>query len=397
MSGPLLEHSTESIQPLHPVIKKKFNGIITTDHHTLHPNTPTRHILKNLDDFYYKANNLSEIDLSVLCGDFFHDLAPANDPNMLLCQRWIKKHLQICHERKVYVRILEGTSSHDWGQPELFDILKPKDSPYIKYINTLSIEYIPELDINVMYVPDNFGHTSTEIIYEQALKLLAEHNLTQVDFIFLHGGFDYQLPPIANKGGNLYDSVKWSKLAKHAIFSGHIHKPSTKDNIICVGSFDRTAHGEMHPKGGYQFTFNKDEFEAHFWENRSALIYDKILINKEMDTKEISKELNRYLAKNPPKNTHVRLVGGLSSITGPLINDYKERFPQYHFDLDNVKEDNIEIDDTLYIPEMYKGIALNKTNLKESLFNFMESSIHQNDNIDPDFLAELLNEAMIDE
>lgn len=373
---------------------KKFKGLMSTDHHTLHPHTPTRHILGNLDTFYYKENKLEDIDFSLLCGDFFHDLAPANDPNMMLCQRWIKRHLQICHDKKVHVRILEGTSSHDWGQPEQFDILKPKNTPYIKYVNTLSIEYIPELKINVMYVPDNFGHTSTEIIYEQALKLLSSANLKQVDFIMLHGGFDYQLPPIANKNGSLYDSVKWSALAKHVIFSGHIHKPSERFNIRCGGSFDRTAFGEMHPKGGYRFEWNDDECATEFWENKNALIYDKILVNKEMDAKRITKELNNYLSKNPPKNTHIRLVGGLSSVTGALITEYKEQYPQYFFDVDNVKEDNIEVDDTLYTPEMYKGIALNAGNLKDSLFNFMGSTIHQNDDIDVGMLETLLEEVM---
>lgn len=368
----------------------------TTDQHCMHPHTPTKHILNNLSDFYYKAINLDEVDLNVLTGDFFHDLAPANDPNMMLCQRWIKKHLQICHEKKVHVRILEGTSSHDWGQPEQFDILKPKNSPYIKYINTLSIEHIPELDTTIMYVPDNFGHKSTDIIYEQALKLLANHGLTQVDLILLHGGFDYQLPPMANKNGNLYDSIKWSALAKHAIFSGHIHKPSHKLNIYCAGSFDRTAFGEMHPKGAYKFWWSKDTFKAEFWENKNALIYDKILINKEMAAKQVTKELNAYLSKAPPKNTHIRLSGGLSSVTGSLINEYKEQYPQYHFDVDNIKEDNIEIDDTLYTPEMYKGVALNKGNLKDSLFNFMESTLQQNNDIDRLLLEELLNEVMED-
>jgi hypothetical protein len=245
-----------------------------------------------------------------------------------------------------------------------------------------------------MYVPDNFGHISTDTIYEQALKLMAEHNVSQLDFIFLHGGFDYQLPPIANKKGTLYDSVKWSALAKHAIFSGHIHKPSQKLKIHCGGSFDRISFGEMHPKGGYRFQFNKDEFSATFWENKNALIYDKILINKEMDAKQVSKELNNYLSKRPPTNTHIRLVGGLSSVTNPLINEYKEQYPQYIFDLDNVKEDNIEVDDTLYTPEMYKGVALTRHNLKDSLFNFMESTFVQNDTIDMSLIHEIMDEAM---
>lgn len=375
-------------------MKKVFKGLLTTDQHTLHPHTPTSHILSNLDNFYYKENNLSEIDLSVWCGDFFHDLAPANDANMLLCQRWAKKYLQICHDKKVHVRILEGTSSHDWGQPEIFDIIKPKNSPYIKYIDTLSIEHIPELDINVMYVPDNFGHTSTDTIYEQALSLLSLHKLTRVDFIFLHGGFDHQLPPIANKKGTLYDSVKWSKLAKHAIFSGHIHKPSIKDNIYCGGSFDRIAFGEMHPKGAFRFEFNEDHFKAEFWENKNAVIYDKININTEMDSKQVSKELDKYLKKNTLPNTHIRLVGGLGSVTNPLLSIYKERFPKLFFDAKNADAENVDIDDTLYTPEMYKGTSLTDKNLKESLLNFMKGTLEQTPDIDMNLLNDLLDEVL---
>lgn len=375
---------------------KLFKGLCSSDHHTVHPNTPTRHILRNMDTFYYKENNLAEVSLSVLNGDFFHTLVPANDPNMMLCQRWIKKHLQICHDNKVHVRYIEGTSSHDWQQPECFDILKPKDSPYVKYINTLSIEHFPDLDIHVMYVPDNFGHTSTDIIYEQALTLLASNGLTRVDFIFLHGGFDYQLPPIANKKGTLYDSIKWSKLAKHAIFSGHIHKPSNKGNIWCSGSFDRIAFGEMHPKGAYKFEWNKDQFNCEFWENKNALIYDKILLNKDMDVKAISKELNNYLAKNPKPNTHIRLVDGPGEIVKPLIGEYREQYPKYFFEYENAPEGNVVIDDTLYTPEMFKGVTLNPDNFKDSLLNYMKPTIESNDWVDKDFLAQLIDEVMAD-
>lgn len=375
-------------------MEKRFNALWCSDQHTLHPHTSTQHILDNLSRFYYKDNNLSDIDLSVWGGDFFHDLAPANDSNLLLVHRWVKKYLHSCHERKVHVRILEGTSSHDWGQPETLEVLKPKGSPYIKYINTLSIEFIPELDINVMYVPDNFGKTSTEDIYDRAVDLLANHNLTQVDFIFLHGGFVFQLPPVANKHGTLFDEMKWSKLAKHAIFSGHIHKPGKKYNIYCSGSFDRIAHGEMHPKGAYRFSFNKEHFSASFYENTYAQIYDTIQISPETNVKQLTKIIDNYLRKSPPPKTRIKVKGGLSAVTVALVNEYKDQYPMYHFETDNVKEENIDIDATLYSPEDYKAITLTKDNLKSNLFNFMEPTIGQNDDIDKEYLEQLLDEVM---
>ncbi|WNV45874.1 hypothetical protein [Aeromonas phage AerS_266] len=377
-----------------------IKALWSSDHHTLHPHTPTRHTLSCMDKFYYKDNNPKEIKLSVFGGDVFHDLASANDPNMILVQRWFKKYNHICHENKTYARYLEGTSSHDWGQPELLEISKPKGSPYVKYINTLCIEYFPDLDINVLYVPDNFGKVNTETIYELALEELAKHNLTQVDFIFLHGGFKFQLPPIADKHGTLYDELKWSKLAKHAIFSGHIHKPARKLNIHCSGSFNRTAYGEMHPKGAYRFSFNKEKFFAEFWDNKDAQIYDYIDVTPETTTKELIKILNKYLEKKPPVRTHIKVRNGEGSVVVPLLNEYKEQFPDYVFESDNVKKENVNIDETLYDPEEYAGVQLTKENLKDNLYRFIKNQLGDSVNLfeqyDKELLDELLDEAMND-
>lgn len=373
---------------------KLYKALWLSDQHTLHPHTLTSHILANMSKFYYRDTNLDEISHIVWGGDFFHDLAHANDANLILVQRWVKKFLSICHEKKIHVRILEGTSSHDWGLPETLEILKPKGSEYIKYFKELAIEHIPELDIHVMYVPDNFGKISSDIIYDRAIELLANHGLTQVDFIYLHGGFKFQLPPIADKHGTLYDEEKWSKLARKAIFSGHIHKPGQKLNIYCSGSFDRIAFGEMHPKGAYRYEFNKDKFFAEFYHNKDAQIYDVIQVYPETTAKEVAGLLNNYLAKNPPVRTHIRVKGGLSSVVIPVVTEYKETYGDYFFDYDNVKEDNVEIDDTLYSPEAYKAININKDNLEDNLLQFMKPTIIQNDWVDNEMLTALLAEVM---
>lgn len=377
---------------------KDFLGLFTTDHHTLHPHTPTRHILSNLSNFFYKENDLSKIKLVLYGGDFFHTLAMANDPDVVMAHRWIKNHLEICHANKTYVRVLEGTHSHDRGQPECFDVLKPKDSQYVKYIDTLSVEFIDELNLSILYVPDNFGKIPTEVIYERAIKLLASHNLTKVDIILLHGGFDRQLPPAANTHGTLYDSVKWQALAEHVIFSGHIHKPWEYGKIRCGGSFDRTAFGEMHPKGAYRFNFKNGKLYTSFWENKNAQIYDTLKVTREIDGLELSRVIDNYLAKTPKPGTMIRVDGGSGAVVGPVLDHYRAGYPMYAFDAKNAKEDNVDIDETLYTPEDYKGIVLSKANLEDNLLSFMETTLDkEKDNYDIAYLSELLNEAMNDD
>lgn len=378
--------------------KPMFKALFSTDHHNLHPHTPTRHILANMDRFYYRDTVPKEISLSVFGGDFFHGLAPANDPDMIACQRWAKRYNHVAHNNKTHVRYLEGTSSHDRRQPELLEITKPKDSQYIKYIDKLSIEHFPEFDIHVMYVPDNFGKVSTDLIYDMAIEEMARLGIECVDFIFLHGGFKFQLPPIADKHGSLYDEEKWSLLAKHAIFSGHIHKPGRYKNIYGAGSFDRTAYGEMHAKGAYQFEFNKEKFVATFYENVNAQIYDYMDITPETTSKELMKRLNSYLSKTPPPNTHLKVRNGNPDMVVPLLTQYKEQYPQYYFESDNAKKDNVEIDESLYNPQMFEGTSLTPGNLVENTIRFMQPMLEQaqKDNVqfDVDFLETILKEAM---
>ena len=58
----------------------------------------------------------------------------------------------------IILRILEGTPSHDWKQSKLFIHLNDltKAGTDVKYIDSLSIEYIDKFGINVLY-PDEIS------------------------------------------------------------------------------------------------------------------------------------------------------------------------------------------------------------------------------------------------
>lgn len=368
-----------------------FNLLWHSDQHTLHPHTPTRHILDNIQRFR-ESVGLDEIDIEVWGGDLCDNNTDTSDADYRLLQRWVKQYLYDCHTRKRIVRILAGTSSHDWEQPEMFELLKPKGSPYIKYVDALSIEYIKALDIHVMYVPDNFGNKPKTEIYEEALALLAKNNLSKVDFIFLHGGFDFQLPPVANKHDNLYNASAWSKLASKIILSGHIHIPGHKYNIYCSGSFDRLRHGEMHPKGGYQVYFNKNDYIARFVENPHAMIYDTINITPDTTAKELVRTLDQYLAKGIMKGARIRLSGGSAQTVNPVVDDFRMAYPQYGFDIDNAVVDGVQVNEILYEPEQFKRISLTKDNLVDNTFRYLGDDIPKD--ISLDYLTELLNEAI---
>lgn len=369
-----------------------------SDEHNLHPNTPTKHILGNLSQAYNLCD-ADKMDMEVWGGDLCHRSVHTSDPDYVLLQRWVKDYLYRCHEEKRIVRIIEGTSSHDWTQPKMFELLKPKGSPYIKYIDTLSIEYIDKFDIHVMYVPDNFGKKPKSEVYEDAIKLLAEHNLKQVHFIFLHGAWDFNNPDPLNKHkDSIYDSNQWSQLASLGIFSGHIHKPSHKDNIWSSGSFDRTAFNEMHPKGAYQVYFDKDEMlDPVFYENKNAMIYDGLKITPETTSKEIIKLLDRYLDKLPMKGANIRLYNGKAEVVNPIIKEYQYSHPQYTFSAKNADELGTSSSDVLYEIKDYVKFTITEENLEDNLFRFMDKEFKTRPELDKAFASKLLKELIKNE
>lgn len=362
-----------------------------SDEHTLHPHTPTSHILTNINRMREKIG-IDEIDLEVWGGDLCEGSTHTSDHDYLYLQKWVKNYLHQCHSLKKHVRILAGTASHDWEQPFMFELLKPIDSPYIKYVDTLTVEYMEAFKIHVLYVPDNFGNKPKVEIYNDAVKLLQEHNLTQVDFIFFHGTFDFQLPLIGNLNGNGFDSKAWSELASKIILSGDIHTPSSKHNIYCSGSFDRLRHGEMHPKGAYEVLFNETSCIPTFIENRYAMIWDTIELLPNTTAKQLVSTLDDYLDNISMPGAHIRVMGGEPGIVNPVIEEYKQMYPQYHFVSAFKAVKGAAFEKTLYQPECHDEYKITKHNIKDSYFQYVNGQLPED--IDVDYLSTLLDKAI---
>lgn len=353
---------------------KKIRMLWSSDHHTLHEGTPTVHILSNLGEFFYKYNSLAETDIVVFGGDFFHKLVDASNSSMRLCEYWINKFLIRCAENNVVVRVLEGTSSHDWEQPEIFQILSP-DNLDLKWVKELSIERIEKLDMTVLYVPDNMGGKKPEVIWDEVIDLLTKHNLEKVDFIFFHGSFKYQLDERFSK--HSHDEKLWSTIVNYYIFAGHIHKPSECGPIRCSGSFDRTGHSEEHPKGGYIVDYFPDDKKctATFYENKKALPYITLRITPETTTEELNDKLGFLMDKRYPKASHFWIRGGNPLVVNPIIQFFKQQYPQYDFKKENIVTHEAVIDDELYTEDLYSGITLTKDNIIPSLMGYLNKKI----------------------
>lgn len=341
----------------------------SSDHHTLHPTTPTSHILGNMSTFYYKDHDLAKVGLVIKGGDLTDRLVEAPNRDFIRLKQWSKTFLTRCHEEKVAVLVLEGTSSHDWGQPRHLETLAHEDMDF-RYVDTLSIQHYPNLDdLTVMCVPDNMGALTPDEIWEEALRVLTEHKLDKVDIIAFHGTWPHQLPGHAlNKK---HDPARWESICTYLILSGHIHIPSIKGKVHSSGSFDRIAHGEEHPKGAFVVDLDKTKqtFTATFWENRKALPYVTLKVKEDITTEALVKQLHEFIReKKLPLHAQVRVAGGSGDVVNPVLAIFEREFPHLGFKAKNNKAEELLVEEELFDERTYEGTSIVKENIHESLW-----------------------------
>lgn len=346
-------------------------GLWFSDQHTLHNNTPTQHVLYNASQFLTRSHNLEEVDLVVFGGDFYDRLVDTSHPDMRATQHWIRDFLLECLKHNVIVRVLEGTSSHDREQPENFIVQCP-EGLNLKWVKELSYERIDELGIDMIYVPDNMGGVSPDTIWDRTLALLTDNGVSKVDYVWFHGAFEYQIPLKFSK--HSHSEVKWQSIVKRNLFAGHVHIPSEYGKIRVSGSFDRTRHGEEHPKGGYEFWWDpkSDWCDTKFWENKNALPYYRVLQHPDDTNDELLDRVNQVIQlKKPQPKSRIQIRGRNGALIKGVAEYLQATYPDLFFDIDSSSQMEKEISQDTVNDLTYEGVDINEHNYCDHLVQFM--------------------------
>lgn len=306
-----------------------FRFISVGDIHFGHPQTPTSHIIANLDRYCVSDAQLQTADMLIITGDVYDRLLHNADENVHRINSWITRLLYRCAAHDVLVRVVEGTPSHDRGQPRFFaeQARNAKIPVDLHYAPTLSIEYIDRFDMHVLYVPDKWRSDTQETLHEVRV-LLKQHNLEQVDFAIMHGAFTYQLPEVVTEP--THDPEAYLALVKYLILIGHVHQMSHYQRILAAGSFDRICHGDEGPKGCFDVQVRApDDYRVTFVENKGAKRYDT-LDCRDMDTKSLNVLLRKHL-QDLPAGSAIRLRCHNHDAANGDIDHLRKSYPQYEW------------------------------------------------------------------
>jgi len=352
----------------------------TSDQHTAHKRTPTHHVLGNLSKFLVVDHDPAKTDIVIFGGDFMEDLVNFKQAEGKAVTKWGGNYLHQSHSinPKMIAVWLEGTSSHDWGQPEHFVHLAPEGMD-VRYVDTLCVHTYEQLDgLTIMYVPDNMGALTPDEIWELALKVLKENNMDMVDIVCAHFAFDFELhTKVRHKGHSL---ERWETITRHYILAGHIHTPVSKGKLRRSGSFDRTAHGEEHAKGGYRIEFDKktDVFESFFYENKNALPYITLNVEPNIQALQLVKDIHACIRENKmPAFSQLRVVGGSSLVVGPVLEVMAREYPLMGFDSETTKAKDQLLSDDESDHRIYEGITLVKENIAAHIWEEAEPRFEQ--------------------
>ena len=216
-----------------------------SDVHLLHPRTPTYLIVENFRSYVLNDMALSSVKLMVIVGDFFDRMGMFGNADVQCCLTLIDDILKACARRGIVLRVLNGTPSHDRDQSVSFQTLYNLGHYALnfRYVNNIEIEHIEDLGLHALYVPDEM-HADTADTLKEVERVFSINGIEQVDYAFMHGVFDFQLPEVS-KPHLKHDSEYYLQRVRRHIFFGLDHRHKIQGRIGVNGSFDRCGIGEV--------------------------------------------------------------------------------------------------------------------------------------------------------
>lgn len=228
-------------------------------------------------------NDAITLDYFMVLGDYFDAKCSLTSESAKYALLFMSRVIEICAKKKIKVRIIKGTLSHDLNQLETaFGHYMTKEGIDFRIISSVNDEELFQ-DFKVLYVPEEYINSKDEYYKEYLYsKPKGYYNLAVV-----HGTFENVIPVLKSQeyeGMNKHAPIFTTKDFECAqlVLSGHIHTRTKVDqNIFYIGSYSRFCHGEELPKGCQCVYQSFDgSFDLNFLENKNAPKY----ITKDLGT-----------------------------------------------------------------------------------------------------------------
>ena len=207
-----------------------------------------------------------KIDLFVSLGDFYDTKLLLNSRASVYALRDMHDRAEICRAKKIPMRVIRGTLSHDYDQLEAFSALMEDPKYDFRYFNHLTIEEtLPEM--RILYAPDeNVNYRKWMDLYEESF------GTDEIHMACCHGNFDVILAKVALDTMDADDSTTLAfhyqdmmRRIRGPIIAGHWHNCNHHQNLYYAGSPDRWIFGEDETKGYVLVRYDTEQYAYQFY------------------------------------------------------------------------------------------------------------------------------------
>lgn len=328
----------------------------------------------NMKGYIYPK--LTECDLLLFGGDFFDRSLKLDDPSSFEAITTIREIIDLSHQHKFKIRVLRGTFSHDRRQNAIFKHTLANDTGVdLVCVDTVSLEYIRELDLRVLYLPDNLPYRNREEVMDVVHDLLATYGWETVDIVSGHGYFEHVLPKGASRLPPLmYDFMDFKDIVEGYVLMGHVHTTSVYENVIYAGSFERLQHGEEEAKGFYTVCRKDNVWSYEFHENKDAELFKTIELYGEDITMLQQKVCELVdIFYNKDRGGYLRISHSSPEIRQILAQVTHEKYPNITVTVKNTKETK-ETRQLIKEFQTYTYTTPTRENLPSLILDFLKCS-----------------------
>lgn len=321
-----------------------------SDLHFGHPRLDVGKLYSNLEQYFYPE--LAKTQILFFTGDLTHAILPLFNNVTHFFIMFLTDVLLLAKKYKFKIRAIKGTYTHEREQLNLLNTLNVYGVD-CKIISDVEVEHITNWnngskeELTVGYIPDSIPYRNSNHVLEKVKDLCKCVGLNSLDLIIGHGTFRHTLPEGIRLPNITYEINQFKNLVSGYIVMGHIHTPSKNKNVIYVGSFDRTAHGEEEHKGFLSCTKDKDKWIFKFIPNNTTTPFITVTPTGNNKEEIIADFVKQVESKFPIKNGNVRFIYSDPEIKVILSKICATRYPQIRVTAKNSNKivSNLKFDD----------------------------------------------------
>lgn len=255
----------------------------------------------------FLTNN--DVDLLVICGDYFDHKLLLNSQASLYAIEFMSKLRDISIAKDFKIRIFDGTHSHDYDQLEVFMPFDDGDK-FRVFRHTTSEETLPELQI--LYAPDEMM-SNDEWYAKYDSDIFNKDN----DILFFHGNFDNMLGDLVTSTETKNVVFEYAVLSRifSVMIGGHWHDADNIGNMYYTRSVNRWKFGEDRPKGFIYCKYNTDDrkytierIENPYTDEYKTFLIDTTIFTSMNDYNKLTVQVDKELNDDPSLHVKIKIV-----------------------------------------------------------------------------------------